>query len=416
MKNYAAWRRALGPGLLFSGGAIGTSHLVQSTRAGAMFGLALVLVIVLANVLKYPSFRFGLDYAHATRRSLLAGYRELGRWQVWVFAILVAPLAPIIFAAVSAATSGIVITLLGIPVAVPVLASGLLLICAALILNGGYKLLDKVNGWLLGFLVLSTLVTTAVVLPRVEWGTLTDFAWTGNAAALFFIVALVGFMPNPLDVSVGLSVWKLESDLTVQDGERGTVEETRIAFLAPYVLTTVMALCFCVMGAGVMHPQGIEPVSDAPGFAAQIVGLYREALGEEMAVLAGVSALSVMLTTVIAAIDLYARTFSVAISGPPTAADAGRPRKSYIAMIALFVGLAICALLFLLRDFAAFLDFTTTATFLAAPVIAVFNHLVVTRCAMPDEARPSSGMRALSWVAIAVMSALAVTFLVLRFG
>jgi hypothetical protein len=72
--------RAIGPGLLFSGAAVGVSHLVQFTRAGAMFGLALVGVIVLINVLKYPAFRFGIDYGHATRRSLMAGYRDLGLW------------------------------------------------------------------------------------------------------------------------------------------------------------------------------------------------------------------------------------------------------------------------------------------------------------------------------------------------
>lgn len=32
----------LGPGLLFAGAAIGVSHLVQSTRAGADFGWGLI--------------------------------------------------------------------------------------------------------------------------------------------------------------------------------------------------------------------------------------------------------------------------------------------------------------------------------------------------------------------------------------
>ena len=46
MRN-AMLRRLAGPGLIFTGAAIGTSHLVQSTRAGAMFGVALLGVIVL---------------------------------------------------------------------------------------------------------------------------------------------------------------------------------------------------------------------------------------------------------------------------------------------------------------------------------------------------------------------------------
>ena len=40
----------LGPGLLFAGAAIGVSHLVQSTRAGADFGLGLLWALLLVNL------------------------------------------------------------------------------------------------------------------------------------------------------------------------------------------------------------------------------------------------------------------------------------------------------------------------------------------------------------------------------
>ena len=68
--------RSLGPGLLFAGAAVGVSHLVQATRAGADFGLTLVWLVVLANVLKYPAFEAGARYTAATGQSLLEGYRR----------------------------------------------------------------------------------------------------------------------------------------------------------------------------------------------------------------------------------------------------------------------------------------------------------------------------------------------------
>ena len=46
-------------GLLLAGAAVGVSHLVQSTRAGAAYGFGLILLVLLANVVKYPAFRFG---------------------------------------------------------------------------------------------------------------------------------------------------------------------------------------------------------------------------------------------------------------------------------------------------------------------------------------------------------------------
>jgi Mn2+/Fe2+ NRAMP family transporter len=91
--------RIIGPALLFSGAAVGTSHLVQSTRAGAVYGLALAGVILVTCVLKYPAFRFGVDYGHANRTSIVAGYRELGLWGPILFALVTIPVLPIIIAA-----------------------------------------------------------------------------------------------------------------------------------------------------------------------------------------------------------------------------------------------------------------------------------------------------------------------------
>ena len=47
---------AFGPGLLWAASAIGVSHLVQSTRAGAVAGFGLASVILLAVIFKYPFF------------------------------------------------------------------------------------------------------------------------------------------------------------------------------------------------------------------------------------------------------------------------------------------------------------------------------------------------------------------------
>ena len=54
--------KALGPGLLFASMAIGTSHLVLSTKAGAQYGWIMIVPTLLANLLKYPFFEFGVRY------------------------------------------------------------------------------------------------------------------------------------------------------------------------------------------------------------------------------------------------------------------------------------------------------------------------------------------------------------------
>jgi len=52
-------KKSIGPGLIMAAAAMGVSHLVQSTRAGAEFGYALVWAVLLANLFKYPFLEFG---------------------------------------------------------------------------------------------------------------------------------------------------------------------------------------------------------------------------------------------------------------------------------------------------------------------------------------------------------------------
>ena len=406
--------RAIGPGLLFSGAAVGVSHLVQSTRAGAMFGLALFGVIILINLVKYPAFRFGIDYSHATRKSLLRGYRELGLWAPILFLIVIAPIAPIVLAATSATTAGIVTALGGPVLPIAGLASLVLGVATTVLIFGGYTWLDRINRVLLAFMIVATLAATAVVLPRIEWGTMFDTGWAVDPLALLFIVALAGFMPNPVDASVSVSLWTLEAEKDVAAKDRSSLSETRSAFAASYTLTTILALCFCLMGAGVMHNDAIAPASGAAGFAAQVIDLYRSTLGPTAAAFAALAALLVMATTVIAATDAYARMFAAGYDDFGKTEDPGRFKRAYRVFLLIEVGLAIAALFLLLSDFSVFIDFVTSASFLIAPVVALLNHLVVTRCAMPDDARPAVLIRTLNIAAIMTMTAIAAMYLILR--
>ena len=103
----------LGPGLLFAGAAIGVSHLVQSTRAGADFGLGLLWALLLVNLFKYPFFQFGPRYATATGESLLDGYKKLGKGVLATYYALNLATMFTIQTAVTIVTAGLAFTLFG---------------------------------------------------------------------------------------------------------------------------------------------------------------------------------------------------------------------------------------------------------------------------------------------------------------
>ena len=71
--------RTLGPGILTATAAIGGSHLVASTQAGAKFGWSLALLILFVNLFKYPFFRAGISYTMATGKTLQNGYAQMGK-------------------------------------------------------------------------------------------------------------------------------------------------------------------------------------------------------------------------------------------------------------------------------------------------------------------------------------------------
>ena len=143
----------LGPGLLFAGAAIGVSHLVQSTRAGADFGLGLLWALLLVNIFKYPFFQFGPRYATATGESLLEGYKKLGKGVLVVYYILSFATMFTIQAAVTIVTAGLASSLFGdfesfkigskLITSIEIWTVIIITICLCLLIVGKYKLLDK---------------------------------------------------------------------------------------------------------------------------------------------------------------------------------------------------------------------------------------------------------------------------------
>src|SRR5690606_24373631 len=103
----------LGPGLLFAGAAIGVSHLVQSTRAGADYGLGLIWALLWVNVCQNAFLQFGPRYAMATNESLLDDYKKLGNSVLKIYYFLNVAAVFTIQTAVTIVTAGVATSLFG---------------------------------------------------------------------------------------------------------------------------------------------------------------------------------------------------------------------------------------------------------------------------------------------------------------
>ncbi|MCJ9430502.1 NRAMP family divalent metal transporter [Kordiimonas marina] len=412
--------RFFGPGLLFAGAAVGTSHFVQSTRAGAVFGIGLLSVVILANFFKYPAFRFGSHYAAATGKSLVDGYKNQGRTAL-LFLFLVLLFADgFAIAAVSLVTAGIVKTVFGIGLGILTLTAGVMLVAALILILGHYVWLDRLNKIFVGLITFCTLLATAMALPHVDWSFYPATAPKVDAKTMMFVVALAGWMPSALEASVMTSLWTVAkmAEGHAAPGKRH-IGQVLTDFDIGYMGTAILAICFVLLGAGVLHAGGIAPADTAPGFAAQIIKLYDSTLGAWAAPVLGGAAISVMFTTVLAVVDGVTRVLvsaGLALQDKPyEPAGLDRTRGYRLVM----VGMLIAAMLLLtqfLSSFRAFIDLVTSIAFLTAPLLACFNHRAVFGGDIPKDMQPSKLMKVWSFTGIAVLVLFAGVYLCVVWG
>lgn len=410
---------ALGPGLLMAGAAIGVSHLVQATRAGAEYGLSLLGLVILACVLKYPFIEFGPRYAAATGESLIRGYQRLGQWALGLFVLITLATMFIIQASVTLVTAGLAGLVFGIDATITQLSFGVLIACIAVLAVGRFAALDGLMKIIIAALAVST--TAAVVLAfgtPAETANLNPFTglervWT--AAGVAFVLALLGWMPIPLDVAAWHSLWTLER--ARQTGVAPSVSHALIDCRFGYVGATVTAVVFLLLGALVMHGSGERFPEQAVAFAGQLVDLYAANLGEWARPLIAVAALTAMFSTTLAVTDAYPRVIRamIEVSGAASEDSTGRQldlhRGRYVTALLIVTIGALIIILYFGQRFTLLIDFATTVSFLAAPLLAWLNLRVVTADFMPAQHRPGPAMMALAWTGFAFLVAFCLIWL-----
>lgn len=412
--------KAIGPGILYAATAVGASHLVQATRAGASYGLALVILILLTFVAKYPAFRFGAQYASATGNSLLHGYRHEGRWAVALYVVIALGTMFAAVPAVTLVTAGLAKAAFGLRAGTLAISVVILAGSAGILIIGGYHLLDRLVKVLMVALSVATVVATILVLPEVDWRASAALLPSDvQTTDVFFIVALLGLMPSSVDISVWHSLWSVAR---VRDsGHRPTLRESLTDFHIGYVGAFVLALCFVLLGTGVMFHSGVQFAGGAAEFATQLIDLYKQTLGPWSGPLIGLIAVAVMFSTVLTGLDGYPRAavnlaniFASERSPGGKVLTESTNKRLYVAtLIVLVVGSALILQIFV-TSLRFIVDLAATVIFLFAPVVAWLNHRVMTGSTIDAEARPGRGLKLLSVVGVLWLAAFSGYYLYLR--
>ena len=377
----------LGPGLLFAGAAIGVSHLVQSTRAGADFGWGLVWALLLINLFKYPFFQYGPRYAQATGETLLDGYYKLGRGYLWAYFMLNLGTMFTIQSAVTIVTAGLASTLFGLTPNIVVWGIIITLSCSAILVLGKYQWLDKLIK-----VIMITLAVSSVLAVSVAWvknDTPLSFSQVfPESSGLFFLIAFLGWMPAPLDISIWHSIWTLEKNKNQQNN---TLRDSLFDFNVGYIATIILALCFLGLGALVMYGSGTQFSSQGGVFAQQLITLYTTNLGQAAYGIIGIAAFTTMLSTTLTTLDASPRAMS------KTVQLLFNKEKNYYLLWMLLLTLGTAGIfIFLMSEMGQLVQIATVLSFITAPLYAFLNYRLVISKAMPKEFQPKTGLRFLS--------------------
>ncbi|MDO9276586.1 MAG: divalent metal cation transporter [Lutibacter sp.] len=399
------WLKNLGPGILFAGAAIGVSHLVQSTRAGADFGFGLIWALVLIHIVKYPFFQFGPRYATATGESLLDGYKKLGKGVLLAYFVLNLATMFTIQAAVTVVTAGLAANLFGIT-ANPLYWSIIItIICFTLLVSGRYSLLDK----LMKFIVITLTISTTIALIVAAFNSTNTYSFLQiipkGSVEVGFLIAFLGWMPAPLDVSIWQSLWALEKqkDKSAEFNTKQAIFDFNIGFLS----TLVMGIFFVALGAIVMYNSG-ETFSDgAVQFSGQLMTLYTKNLGQEMYIFIAAAAFTTMFSTTITTLDASPRAMTKAFEL--------LTHKSYKNMYWFWISFlsigTISILVFFKSEMGFLVKTATILSFLTAPFYAIINYVLISSKHTPEEWRPSLQLKMLSWFGILFLIGFSIWYL-----
>ena len=402
--------KIFGPGILMATAAIGGSHLVSSTQAGALFGWSLSIFILLINFFKYPFFLANVQYTMATKKSLIEGYASLGNSWLWLFTILAVIAAVVNTAAVSMFAASLLGYFIPIKLTINILSFIIIFACILILIAGKYNLLNNVSKIIMITLSIATVVAVVMAVTKdVNSALADDFispsAWT--IASLGFIVILTGWMPAPIEISSIGSIWLKNQIKQTNINAKNALLDFNVGF----IVTAILAIFFLALGALVLHGSAYE-FKDGIAFSHQLVTMYSTVIGDWSRLLIAFIAFACMFGTSITVIDGYGRAVAEAFSLIRKNRSASNRSVAiwtiFISIIGFLIIIYFASSMRTMLDFAMILSFTTT------PIFAFLNYKLVRSTKLPKELQNGMFLNILSICGLIFLFGFLILFIIYR--
>lgn len=389
--------KSLGPGLLYAGAAIGVSHLVQSTKAGAHYGYILIAAIVLAHLFKYPFFVLGPRYAEATGQSLVSGFGKLGKWAIWLLLLLTLSTMFSVQAAITVVTTGLVQKAIGLTSHTAFISLTILIVCFLILRVGKFSALENLMKVIMIVLAVTTVFAFCLsfTLPCTLQAPSTKVFDISSSSDLKFLLAFVGWMPAPLDLAIWHSIWALSNTPT---------KHSEFDFRVGFYGTAILGICFLTLGANTMYGTDIQIATAPSKFASQLVDIFTTSMGDWSSYIILIAAFTTMFSTTLTCFDAMPKVMNHITT--ELGGDSYKNTHTFWQVI-LLTGTAII-LSFYSTSMGLLVQFATIASFLTAPLLAWMSYRIVTQ--QPELSLWNRTEKVLSIIGIVLLSSLSILF------
>lgn len=329
------WRDSLkyfGPGLIMSASIVGSGELIATTAAGAQVGFALLWLVIVSTFVKVAIQVELARWSITTGQTGLTGFNRvppvLGRtgWITWLWLLMA--IAKITQMGGVVGGTAVALSLLfpfgGDPLNSTTLAIWTVIVVAssiALLFSNRYGIIERVSTVLV---VAFSLITVAIALGL----PFTPFAygWAEIAEGLSFgmpaigvAVAMFGITGVGSDeitfytywcVEKGYARWSGPNDGSVEWQERanGWIKVMQRDSWLSWVIYTTTTLAFYIMGAAVLHPQGLVPAGNE--VITTLARMYTDSMGAWAMYVFLICAFAVLASTLWAAVPSHSRLWA----------------------------------------------------------------------------------------------------------
>ncbi|MCC5638823.1 Nramp family divalent metal transporter [Nostoc sp. CHAB 5844] len=274
------WQRFvwLGPSFLWMLSAAGSGELLFTPRIAALYSYSLLWALLIAVILKWFINREIGRFTVCTGASILEGFKQLPgpkNWAVWLILIPQAFVAVATIAGLAGAAATALILMTGGTVQLWTIIT--VLVTAAIVLLGQYKLIEKVASYLAITLSVAVLAAALSVFPKggelaaglvpqlpqdVDYGEVVPwlgFALAGAAGLMWYSywVEARGYGAAALKPEQPID----PADLSDEERTylRGWLRQMTLSNTLAVAGALLIALAFLILGTQLLKPEGLVP-------------------------------------------------------------------------------------------------------------------------------------------------------------